>query len=328
MRDSLGNSRRRLTGLAFLMLFAGCQHASEPALAPGVGSDREIRFAIVGDGPYSIEDETRFSDMAAAIRSRSDLSFVIHVGDIKGGSELCSDALLTRRLTQIESIGRPVVYTPGDNEWTDCHRAAAGKYWPPERLAFLRSSGFAFGWGERTPERQGGFPENQTFRVDGVRVATLHLVGSQDGDVAWDAPDRAQEQKALNAARREATLRWMDQAFEQAEAEAAHTIVLVFHADPDFPAIRTRTAPAPFQVFFDRLAMHAAAFKGDVVIIHGDSHVFRHDKPMFESGPDGQHRMDRLTRIETTGAEDMEWVEVRIPEAGEGVAVIAHRVAS
>ena len=34
----------------------------------------------------------------------------------------------------------PLVYTPGDNEWTDCHRANNGAYNPLERLAFVRST--------------------------------------------------------------------------------------------------------------------------------------------------------------------------------------------
>ena len=33
------------------------------------------------------------------------------------------------------AVADPVVYTPGDNEWTDCHRASAGGYLPTERLA-------------------------------------------------------------------------------------------------------------------------------------------------------------------------------------------------
>ena len=32
----------------------------------------------------------------------------------------------------------PLVYTPGDNEWTDCHRTNNGSYLPTERLAKLR----------------------------------------------------------------------------------------------------------------------------------------------------------------------------------------------
>ena len=32
-----------------------------------------------------------------------------------------------------------MIYVPGDNEWTDCHRANNGGYDPLERLAFLRA---------------------------------------------------------------------------------------------------------------------------------------------------------------------------------------------
>ena len=32
----------------------------------------------------------------------------------------------------------PLVYTPGDNEWTDCHRANNGAYDPLERLGVVR----------------------------------------------------------------------------------------------------------------------------------------------------------------------------------------------
>ncbi|MGW0200635.1 hypothetical protein [Nonomuraea sp. NPDC003201] len=33
----------------------------------------------------------------------------------------------------------PFVLTPGDNEWTDCHRTAAGGYVPTERLDAVRT---------------------------------------------------------------------------------------------------------------------------------------------------------------------------------------------
>ena len=32
----------------------------------------------------------------------------------------------------------PLIYTPGDNEWTDCHRRSNGGYDPLERLGRLR----------------------------------------------------------------------------------------------------------------------------------------------------------------------------------------------
>ena len=36
----------------------------------------------------------------------------------------------------------PLVYTPGDNEWTDCHRTSNGGYTPTERLDVIRTTFF------------------------------------------------------------------------------------------------------------------------------------------------------------------------------------------
>ena len=40
--------------------------------------------------------------------------------------------------TQFDRFADPLVYTPGDNEWTDCHRANNGSYNPLERLGKVR----------------------------------------------------------------------------------------------------------------------------------------------------------------------------------------------
>jgi len=63
---------------------------------------------------------------------------VLHAGDIKNGSSLCSDERFLALRTLYDTFKDPFVYTPGDNEWTDCHRAAAGGYLPTERLAKVR----------------------------------------------------------------------------------------------------------------------------------------------------------------------------------------------
>jgi len=33
---------------------------------------------------------------------------------------------------------KPLIYTPGDNEWTDCNKLEAGSYNPQERLETAR----------------------------------------------------------------------------------------------------------------------------------------------------------------------------------------------
>jgi len=76
--------------------------------------------------------------MLQQIGDQPSIRFVLHAGDLKGSGEPCSDELLRRRLEQLQAVRTALVYTPGDNDWTDCHRAGAGGYPPLERLGALR----------------------------------------------------------------------------------------------------------------------------------------------------------------------------------------------
>src|ERR671919_2379805 len=55
----------------------------------------------------------------------------------------CDDPVYQHEFARMESFQDALIYTPGDNEWTDCHRPAAGAYDPLERLGFLRSVFFS-----------------------------------------------------------------------------------------------------------------------------------------------------------------------------------------
>jgi hypothetical protein len=51
---------------------------------------------------------------------------VIHVGDIHSGKQYCTEAY-NRTVADLWShFADPLVYTPGDNEWSDCHKKAEG----------------------------------------------------------------------------------------------------------------------------------------------------------------------------------------------------------
>ena len=93
-------------------------------------------FALIGDMPYGAEGELKFPNVIADINADRSLSFVVHDGDIKNGSSLCSDEMFVNRLDLFNQFARPLIYVPGDNEWTDCHRANNG--------ATIRSSGSPF----------------------------------------------------------------------------------------------------------------------------------------------------------------------------------------
>ena len=85
-------------------------------------------FALIGDMPYGAVRETPFDRLVAEVNRDNSVDFVMHAGDIKAGSERCDDDLIRRRFTQYQTFQRPFVFTPGDNEWTDCHRVNNGGY--------------------------------------------------------------------------------------------------------------------------------------------------------------------------------------------------------
>src|SRR5947209_3177555 len=101
-------------------------------------SPRGFVFGVMGDTPYNDREEPRFVEMIRRMDAEP-LAFAIHVGDIKAGSGArCSDALYARRLAQFNASAHPLIYTPGDNEWTDCRRRSNGADDPLERLARIR----------------------------------------------------------------------------------------------------------------------------------------------------------------------------------------------
>ena len=89
---------------------------------------RVRRLALIGDVPYGAVRETPFDRLVAEVNRDNSVDFVMHAGDIKAGSERCDDDLIRRRFTQYQSFQRPFVFTPGDIEWTDCHRVSNGGY--------------------------------------------------------------------------------------------------------------------------------------------------------------------------------------------------------
>ncbi|MCD8481883.1 MAG: metallophosphoesterase [Verrucomicrobia bacterium] len=99
-------------------------------------------FYFIGIGclPYSrvAQIEQQLARLTEAVNAANP-SFIVHMGDINGGDEPASDARFTYIKNWFNSFEAPLIYTPGDNEWTDAHRPAIGGYDPLERLARIRS---------------------------------------------------------------------------------------------------------------------------------------------------------------------------------------------
>jgi len=92
---------------------------------------RSFTMAVYGDAPYgTTPTDTSETDATpafiAAVNADPDVSTVIHVGDIHSGKQFCTEAYDRQIAGLWRGFDDPMVYTPGDNEWTDCHKAAEG----------------------------------------------------------------------------------------------------------------------------------------------------------------------------------------------------------
>ena len=92
----------------------------------GVQGDANAAYAIGlwGDLPYSsIQETVGLPNLIADMNSQK-LAFTVHDGDLKqgNGAPVCDDALYFRALGWFNSLESPAIFTPGDNDWTDCDR--------------------------------------------------------------------------------------------------------------------------------------------------------------------------------------------------------------
>ena len=99
-----------------------------------------FKFVALGDMPYNIPDDyVRYERLIADI-NKMNPSFTIFIGDTKSGSSPCSDEYNLTVKKYFDQFSKPLIYSIGDNEWTDCHRPQAGSYDPLERLQSVRKT--------------------------------------------------------------------------------------------------------------------------------------------------------------------------------------------
>jgi hypothetical protein len=291
-------------------------------LAGCAATPARFDFALIGDQQYNAESEAQFPRLMADI-DRAEVEFVVHLGDFKAGtSQLCDDKLFEGRKQQFDASRHPFIYTPGDNEWTDCHNAKAGSFDPLERLARLREIFFADkrSLGQRKLEvsQQPKFPENLSWRRARVLFITIHMVGDNNN---LGSADEYRERNAANLA-------WMREAFERAKREDLAAVVLFTQANPRFersyPPGRVRgtgSAPPPskpsgFTDFLAALEQEVVAYAKPVLFAHGDTHYFRIDKPLFRTGVEGPgergRQIENFTRIEIFGFPEAHWLRIDV----------------
>ena len=275
-------------------------------------ADKPFEFALIGDLPYSPEQETKFPSLIADINI-SPAAFVVHDGDIKSGSSLCDDATFVSRKQLFDNFEMPFILAYGDNEWTDCHRKNNGSYDPVERLAKLREifSQGSQSLGKRTLTltRQSENPQFAKYRENvrwiyhGVVFFAINMPGSNNNF------GRTSEQDKEYADRNSANLAWIKECFALAHRDNSKGIMLIAQANPGFELEPTDKRRSGYNDFIAALETETRNFQRQVVFVHGDTHYFRIDKPLPRFTDETQlPRIKNFTRVETFGSPNLHWL--------------------
>jgi len=303
-----------------LLVFALTFHVS-PAASQ---SEKTFSFAVVGDVGYFPEEESSVNNLFADMNRNESLAFVVHVGDLAQPLYACTNELLERRLKQFRSSTHPLIYTPGDNDWTDCHEPAVKAGDPFERLSRIRALFFAgdssFGLGalHLTRQSDSGLPafskfrENVRWEYRSVIFVTLHVVGSNNG-LGRSATGDAEFKE-----RNTANLVWLKEAFDRAKTKNSRAVVILQQANifPDLtPVPAKEDGPSGFVELRELLTNEVRRFGKPVLFVHGDTHYFRIDNPLApraKRGELGTPVLENFTRVETYGTPYSHWVQIEV----------------
>ncbi|PKI17147.1 hypothetical protein CXF71_05610 [Colwellia sp. 12G3] len=159
---------------------------------------------------------------------------VMHLGDFKSGVKSCTDELLKEHKALLaQTYPGKIIYTPGDNDWTDCDRISLlPSFDELERHDFLIKLMF-----ETSPLLTQNLPsiitqekqiENKLWINDRLAISTLHIVGTSNGRVNIGKSNQVDAIKKVNK-RDEANLAWLKNIEDKAKNFDA--LIIGFQAD-------------------------------------------------------------------------------------------------
>jgi hypothetical protein len=344
---------RKMCLLALTVPFLASSAISSATARENERENEPYAIGLWGDLPYSdIQATTGVPNLIADMNAQN-LAFTVHDGDLKAGNSIansvtpttCSDTLYTQSLGYFNALKAPAIFTPGDNDWTDCDRPSNGGFNSRERLDFQRRVFFStkFSLGQRQLVQavqtaplclgvSGPVPcvENRRWMIGEVTYATLNVQGSCN-NLCDTAPD-PEEYEARNAA----NIAWIQETFKAAKARNSAAVMFISQADPgwdltdgtraplrdpktlvenDIDPKTSKPFPDGFKDFLVALRDEVIAFGKPVAYVHGDSHYHRIDKPFLDA--QGK-RLENFTRVETfgdnaaNGNNDVHWVKVTV----------------
>src|SRR5262249_17873305 len=144
---------------------------------------------------------------------------------------------------QFQQFKKPVVYTPGDNEWTDCHKSKEFKSGAPlkelaaVRTLFFARPGHSLGGEDLVVSTQAqdydtryptdaAYVENVMWDDHKIVFVTLNLPGSNNDTLPWtNGFEDSVAHDAEVSQRTAADIRWMQAAFARAARINARVVV-------------------------------------------------------------------------------------------------------
>jgi hypothetical protein len=273
---------RTVVGLTAAALLLGGVVGWGGAL-PAQAAGSSFQIGLIGDTGYSTGQD---ADLLAVRKSMaaSSLAFETHDGDIAEQGEACSDSRLNYVRDVFNGFSAPFVYTPGDNEWVDCPGSTA-------RLSAIRriffGSSQTLGKSKMSVSRQSGTPENARWSRSGVYFATLNVPGPRGSGGPTSAD-----------------VSWLNGTFDAAEAAGAAGVMIIQQDNPF-----SGGTPA---ALLSALKKRTVEFGRPVVLVNGDTHIHRVDKPWSD--------VPNFTRVETfAGGGARNWVKATINPSSAGV---------
>jgi calcineurin-like phosphoesterase family protein len=323
LADYRGDSLMHITRKALAVVAAGFTAGTIAFAQNGTPinphSKNALTLAVYGDSPYGTtntdtSETEKTPAFIATINADPKVDLVLHVGDIHSGKQFCTDAYDRQIFDLWNAFKNPLIYTPGDNEWTDCHKAAEGGADPLANLSLVRSiffanPGYALGGRNKRVLTQAvnydpGHPadaeyvENVMWEQSQVLFVTVNVPGgSNNDDDKWfgaaETPAQAAAQTAEVARRTAADLRWLDAAFVQAQQDGVEAVLIQLQADMWDRDGKAAAHLSNYKVFLDSISARTMAFGKPVLLLNGDSHHYRSDNPLaahqacvFENGTD------------------------------------------
>ncbi len=305
------------------------------------GGNGPLTLAVYGDAPYgtSPTDTAEFTATPAfvdAVNRDPQVRLVAHVGDIHSGKQYCTYGYDQSIATLWSQFDDPLVYTPGDNEWTDCHKSKEGgnlilgdgsyaDYGNGDPVAnlglvrqlFFSQPGRTLGRHAQSVVSQAQaydpahpddaqYVENVMWEESNVLFVTVDIPGgsNNDSDIWYGDATATGEQLQEVAQRTAADLRWIDAAFVQAKADRVAGVVLFEQADMWDLDGNPSSHIAGYDPFVSALATDTASFGKPVLLFNGDSHTYRSDNPLVQNAPCS---IETGTGTETTACADDAW---------------------